>query len=58
LFSLALFTASKVSYDATIESTTATNFPLLEGAMDVSAYEKSKAQGSGPCCTLTGAKER
>ena len=35
LFSLALFTASKVSYDARIASTTVNNFPLMEGAMEV-----------------------
>ena len=49
--------ALKVSYDATIASTTVTNFPLMEGVWNLSTYGKSNAQGSGPCCTLTGAKK-
>jgi hypothetical protein len=50
--------ALKVRYDATLASTTVTNFPPLEGVWKLSTYGKSNAQGSGPCCTLTGAKER
>ena len=56
-----LFTASKVSYDVTLASTTVTNFLLMEGAIEAFRLWKSKnAQGSSPCCscTLTGAKER
>ena len=40
LFSPALFTALKVSYDATLVSTTVTNFPLLEGAMEAFHFWK------------------
>ena len=34
LFSPVLFVASKVSHDAALASTTVTNFPLMEGAME------------------------
>jgi hypothetical protein len=40
-----LLMASKVRYDATLVSTTVTNFPLLEGAME--AFHLWKIQCSG-----------
>jgi hypothetical protein len=38
--------------------TTLAKFPFLEGAQrNLFAYEKSKAQGSGLCCTMVQKKE-
>ena len=47
-FPLLLSASSKVSHNATLASTTVTNFPLMEGAMEAFSLWKIQCSGLWP----------